>query len=146
MRRLASAASAATLCVSACALSACATTINPNATTRPPGDSTTTTVFVASGSTSERLGQLVDEAVGLSEAIVENEGQLDIIARIDTLWAAARPGVERAVPDNVPDNVVEFDRAIELMRNGVDRRRPADADKALTNLRNLIASLPPADD
>ena len=142
MRRLASAASAATLCVSACALSACATTINPNATTRPPGDSTTTTVFVASGSTSELLGQLVDEAVGLSEAIVENEGQRDIIARIDTLWAAARPGVERAVPDNV----VEFDRAIELMHNGVDRRRPADADKALTNLRNLIASLPPADD
>jgi len=41
---------------------------------------------------------------------------------------------------------VEFDRAIELMHNGVDRRRPADADKALTNLRNLIASLPPADD
>ena len=142
MRRLASAASAATLCVSACALSACATTINPNATTRPPGDSTTTTVFVASGSTSELLGQLVDEAVGLSETIVENEGQRDIIARIDTLWAAARPGVERAVPDNV----VEFDRAIELMHNGVDRRRPADADKALTNLRNLIASLPPADD
>jgi len=142
VRRLASAASAATLCVSACALSACATTINPNATTLPPGDSTTTTVFVASGSTSELLGQLVDEAVGLSETIVENEGQRDIIARIDTLWAAARPGVERAVPDNVG----EFDRAIELMHNGVDRRRPADADKALTNLRNLIASLPPADD
>jgi len=142
VRGIASAASAATLCVSACALSACATTIDPNATTLPPGGSTTTTVFVASGSTLELLGQLVDEAVGLSEAIVENEGQRDIVARIDTLWAAARPGVERTVPDNV----VEFDRTIELMHNGVDRRRPADADKALTNLRTLIASLPPADD
>ncbi len=142
MRRLASAAFAATLCVSAYALSACATTIDPTATTLPPGQSTTTTVFIASGSTSELLDQLVDAAVGLSEAIVENEGQRDIIARIDTLWDAARAGVERAVPDNV----VEFDRAIELMHNGVDRRRPADADKALTNLRNLIAALPPLGD
>ena len=136
------AAQAAALVIGALALGACSTTIDPTATTVPAGEMTSTTVFVATGSTSELLDQLVDEATGLSEAIVQNEGQHDIIARIDTLWAAARSGLER----DAPDHVDEFDRAIELMHNGVDRRRPADADKALNNLRNLIAALPPLDD
>jgi hypothetical protein len=96
-----------------------------------------TTEFVASGSTAELIDQLVAEAGALSEAIVANEGQHDIIGRIDVIWAVARPGVEQADPDIVS----EFDQAVELMHTGVDRRRPADADKAYANLTQLIATL-----
>jgi hypothetical protein len=141
VKRTRPAATAATLLIGAFALGACSTTIDPTVTTLPAGG-TTTTVFVATGTTSELLDQLVETATGLSEAIVDNEGQRDIMARIDTLWEAVRPGVE----DAVPDTILEFDRAIALMHNGVDRRRPADADKALNNFRNLVAALPPRAD
>ncbi len=83
------------------------------------------------------LDQLLAEAGTLSEAIVQNEGQHEIIGRIDVIWTAARPGVEQASPDSV----TEFDQSIELMHTGVDRRRPADADKAYNNLTQLVAAL-----
>lgn len=119
-------------------MSACATTVDPDVAVRQTGESTTTTPFVASGSTAELLDQLLDEASRLSEAVVVNEGQHDIVARIDTIWEAARPGVEDAAPDSLP----AFDRAVAMLHTAVDRRRPADADKAYTNLQNLTAALP----
>ncbi len=117
-------------------LTACATTVDSDVTTVAPGQATTT-VFVATGSAAELLDQLVTEATGLSEAIVENEGQRDTLGRIETLWEAARPGVEEAAPDAVAD----LDRTIALMRTAVERRTPADADKALNNLRPLVSAL-----
>ena len=119
-------------------MSACSTTIDPTATTIPANSTTTTLPFVAEGTTAELLDQLLDEADGLSERIVENEGDEALLDRINTIWEAARPGVE----DAAADLLLEFDRAIELMNSAVERRRHADADKALNNLRNLIAALP----
>lgn len=128
----------ASLVGAASVLVGCETTVDPGVTTRSPGALASTTVFVAAGSTEGLLDQVVAEATGLSEAIVENEGQRDIVGRIETLWEAARPGIDEAAPDML----LEFDRAIALMRSAVERRRPADADKALNNLRNLIAAQP----
>ncbi len=119
-------------------LAGCATEVDPEVAVDPTGASPPTTEFVANGSTAELLDQLLAEAGGLSEAIVANEGQHDIIGRIDVIWAAARPGVESAAPDQL----LEFDRAIVMLHTGVDRRRPADADKAYNNLRNLVAAVP----
>ena len=116
----------------------CATEVDPDVPVVATGVSPSTTEFVADGSTAELLDQLLAEAAGLSEAIVANEGQHDTIGRIDVIWAAARPGVESLVPDQL----VEFDRTIALLHTGVDRRRPADADKAYNNLRNLVAAVP----
>ena len=62
-------------------------------------DSPATTEFVAAGSTAELLDQLLAAASMLSEAIVANDGQHELIERIDVLWEAARPGVEEAQPD-----------------------------------------------
>jgi hypothetical protein len=118
-------------------LAACATELDPDVEVPDTGTAPATTEFVATGSTEELLDQLLDEAAGLSEAIVENEGQRDIIARIDVIWEAARPGIEATSPDDV----LGFDRTIALMHRGVDRRRPADADRALINLRNLVAAV-----
>jgi hypothetical protein len=121
------------------ALAACSTEVDPELAAEPTGsDVVRTTEFVASGSTAELLDQLVAEAGGLSEAIVANEGQRAILARIDTIWAAARPDVE----EQAQDNLAEFDRTIALMHTGVDRRRPADADKAYNNLTALRAAMP----
>ena len=38
------------------------------------------------------------------------------------------------------DLVPGFESAIGLLRTGVERRRPADADKATNNLRTLVAA------
>jgi hypothetical protein len=133
-----SAAVAAGVVLTASLLSSCATEVDPDVPTPATDGSTPTTEFVASGSTAELLDQLLAEASGLSEAIVVNEGQHDTIGRIDALWEAARPGVAEAVPDGL----LEFERAIALLHNGVDRRRPADADKAYNNLVQLVAALP----
>lgn len=142
MTRIPAAASAAIpLLVGALVAGACATEIDPSATTLGPGSSTSTTVFVPDGSTSELLDQLVSDAQELSETIVENEGDEALLDRITTTWDAARPAVEEAAPRLV----LEFDRAIEMMTTAVERRRHADADKALNNLRDLVAALPPLD-
>lgn len=126
------------LALSGSALGGCATTIDSSNTTAPPG-STTTTVFVPAGDTAAVIGQLLGELSGLSEAIVDNEHQREIVARADTLYAAARPGIESAHPGLVDD----FDEAMALAHNGVDKRRPADADRALSNLQVLVDALAP---
>ena len=116
----------------------CATEVDPDVPVVASGAAPATTEFVAEGSTAELLDQLLAEAAGLSEAIVANEGQHDTIRRIDVIWAAARSGVESVAAEQL----LEFDRAVALLHTGVDRRRPADADKAYNNLRNLVAALP----
>ena len=77
-------------------LAGCATEVDPEVAVDPTGASPPTTEFVATGSTAELLAQLLAETGGLSEAIVSNEVQHDIIGRIDVIWTAARPGVESA--------------------------------------------------
>jgi hypothetical protein len=114
----------------------CSTVVDPEIAAESTGVPSTTE-FVAEGTNTELFDQLVDEAGGLSEAIVANHGQRVIVGRIDTLWEAARPAVEH----DAPDTLAAFDRTIALMHTGVDRRRPADADKAYTNLVNLLAAL-----
>ena len=118
---------------------ACSTEIDPSASTLGPGSTTTTTVFIAEGTTAELLDRLLADAEGLSERIVENEGDEALLARLNTIWDAARPDVE----ESAPDLILEFDRAMVMMNSAVERRRHADADKALNNLRNLIAALSP---
>ena len=70
----------------------------------------------------------------LSERVVENDGDDAALARIEALWAVAAPQIEEAHPDLAPD----FGAALALVRRSVERRRPADADKAANNLRTLI--------
>lgn len=139
MSRRATAAAAAALATAV--LVGCATTVDreiagDTTTARDGRSTTTTTVFVATGTTEELLDRLLDESRSLSEAIVENQGQHDVVARIDSIWDAVRPAVENAHPQLM----LEFERAIVMLHTAVDRRRPADADKAYTNLLNLVAA------
>jgi hypothetical protein len=123
--------------LAASTITGCATEVDPEIAAESTGVPSTAE-FAAVGTTAELFDQLVAEAGSLSEAIVANRSQRTIVGRIDTLWEAARPSVER----EAPDSLAEFDRTIALMHIGVDRRRPADADKAYTNLVILLAALP----
>jgi hypothetical protein len=117
------------------AVACTATTVDPGITVPPSGEATTT-VFAPAGTTAELLDELVAESGRLSDLIVENEGQRTAFARIETLWLLVRDDIAAERADLLPG----FESAIGLLRTGVERRRPADADKAHNNLRMLIAA------
>lgn len=116
-------------------LGACAeTTVDPVETTAPPVATSTT---LPTGTTAELLDRLIAETGALSELVVEGDGEDDALARIEALWTAAQPGVEEARPDLLE----QFEDAMGYARRAVERRRPADADKAAQNLRTLTNAL-----
>ena len=116
------------------ALSSCATTYDTSATT--VASAPATTAYVATGSTAELLAAISTEVARLSERLVDNDGQRDALARIDAQWAVVRP----TVATDRPELLDGFDAAIAQVRRSVERRRPADADKAAKNLTALIAA------
>ena len=117
--------------------SACsATTYDTSATTIPADEVVPTTEFVPSGSTGELLDQLGTETTGLGDMLVDNAGQQQALVRVEAIWALARPGVA----SDRPELLEGFDTVIDLVRRSVERRRPADADKAHKNLLTLIAA------
>jgi hypothetical protein len=125
--------------VAALCLGACANTIDPDVTADPVDGGSApvaTDPFQPTGTPAELLAGLLDEATTLSEAIIENEGDNEILARVDAYWAAAEPQVAEQDESLARD----IDRAVAMMHTGVQRRRPADADKATINLRTLIAA------
>ena len=97
---------------------------------------TTSTVYVPTGSTAELLAAISTEVAALSEKLVDNEGQREALARIEAQWDVARPDIEH----QRPELLTSFDAAIAQVQRSVERRRPADADKASKNLVALIAA------
>jgi hypothetical protein len=123
------------LVIAVSAATGCAeTTVDPTATTPASDGSTVATVFAPTGSTSELLDQLAQETSGLSALLIENEGQHEALVRIEVLWALVEPEIAA----DEPDLLRGFDAVIGLVRRSVERRRPADADKAHNNLTALI--------
>jgi hypothetical protein len=123
--------------VAAVTCSACsATTYDTAATTIPADEVVPTTEFVPTGSTGELLEQLGTETAGLGDMLVENEGQQQALVRVEAIWALARPEIASGRPELLEG----FDTVIDLVRRSVERRRPADADKAHKNLLTLIAA------
>ena len=121
--------------VALCSLVACdSVTYDATATTSPPA--VTTTVFVPTGSPAELLASIAARIDGLSEQLVDGEGQRDALDRIQAEWAAVRPTIEAEKPALLPG----FDAVLAQVQRAVDRRRPADADKAAKNLAVLIRS------
>lgn len=121
--------------VAALLLTACdAVTYDASATTAPRV--TTTTVFVPTGSTKDLLASIATQVDGLSERLVANEGQRDVLARVQAEWAVVRPAIEA----QRPELLAGFDSVLAQVERSVIRRRPADADKAAKNLAVLIRS------
>ena len=70
----------------------------------------------------------------LDERIIADDEAASTMARIDQLWDVA----ERRIRADDPDDVFNFEQAIELARTGVERRRPADASKGYKIVTDVI--------
>jgi hypothetical protein len=131
-----SAASAALVAV--LALGACGTTFIDEtvATVDTSPDATTTTLpaIDPDAPLDELLGQIESLMLDLDQRIVDDERSVETLERIDALWVPA----ERQIRSHDPDDVFNFEQAIELARTGVTRRRPADASKGYKIIVDVI--------
>jgi hypothetical protein len=88
------------------------------------------------GTASELLPEIGVDMSRLGTQIASEGGQDETLARIEANWAAIRAEIERDRPELVGSIQVTVDMA----RTAVERKRPADADKAFSILRDLIDS------
>ncbi len=70
----------------------------------------------------------------LDERIIDQRGEVEALARIDELWTVA----EQQIRSADPNELYNFEQAIELARTGVERRRPADASKGYKIIVDVI--------
>lgn len=92
------------------------------------------------GDISDLLGQLADLTDGLSQVVIENdrtEGERRI-ARAEEIWTVLEPQIR----DAGVDLVEEVRSVIDLVTTSVNRRRPADGDKAQRFVDLIIESVP----
>lgn len=118
------------------------TTVVEEQTTVPVS---TTASTVPEGGLDVVLPALLDALGGLSEDLATkgSEPERARLAYADELWGAAAPLVEAAHPELVE----QFDQLMALAATAVDRRRPADADKAFAFMQPLVDTVlaPPAE-
>ncbi len=111
------------------ALGACGTTFVDQTvdTVDTSPDATTTTLAPVDRDApiDELLAEIELLMFDLDQRITDEDGAVDTLARIDELWGSA----ERRIRAADPDDLFNFEQAIELARSGVERRRPADASK-----------------
>jgi hypothetical protein len=98
-----------------------------------PAQATTTTVAVdqaaPTGSPEELLAFVRDRSLELGLRIAEG-GSREALDQIEQAWATAGPGIE----DVNGTAYRTVDSMVGLLRVAVERRRPADADKAARNI------------
>lgn len=109
-------------------LGACGTTYVDTDVTVPDTDPTGRTTLPAIAPDAP-LGDVLAEIErlmsDLDERIIDEREHVETFVRIADLWAVA----ERQIRAADPDDVFNFEQAVELARSGVERRRPADASK-----------------
>ena len=93
-----------------------------------------TTTLPVVGTTAELLDEMADQMSQLSSQISAPGDERATLDRIETIWVAARPGVESARPELVGG----IDTTVDMARVAVVRIRPADGDKAVQILGDLV--------
>ena len=93
--------------------------------TSPDATTTTTTPVDTAAPLDVLLAEIETLMFDLDQRVIDRDGDVAALERINTLWAVA----EQQIRDNDPDDLFNFEQAIELARSGVERRRPADASK-----------------
>ena len=130
----------AVLLVSATSLSACATEIVGSTQSTIPVVTTTTTLPAPTGDIESLLTQLHTEATGLGQLVVDgktSEAAL-IVARADAIWVALEPQILESKIDIAED----VKRIVNLFHTAAERKRPADADKAVRFTTLMLESIP----
>ncbi len=93
-----------------------------------------TTTLPIVGSTGELLTEMSTEMSRLSSEIGDPGDEKATLARIQSIWDIARPDVESTRPELVNG----IDTTVDMARTAVVRIRPADGDKALKLLNDLV--------
>jgi hypothetical protein len=130
----------AVLLVSATSLSACATEIVGSTQSTIPVATTTTTLPAPTGDIESLLTQLHTEATGLGQLVVDgkNSEAALIVARADAIWVAIEPQILESKIDIAED----VKRIVNLFHTAAERKRPADADKAVRFTTLMLESIP----
>jgi hypothetical protein len=123
------------------ALSSCATTINGSTDTTLAVETTTTTIATPTGTILELVNQLIPAAEGLGEAIIASNSAVfkQKVAQADAIWAVLKP----QLIESKIDVVENMQSIIDLFHSAVERKRPADADKALRFLPLVEEAITP---
>jgi hypothetical protein len=93
-----------------------------------------TTTLPISGTTAELLAEMSTEMGRLSSEISAPGDEQATLDRIQRVWVIARPDVESTRPELVGG----IDTTVDMARTAVTRIRPADGDKALQILTDLV--------
>ncbi len=93
--------------------------------TSPDASTTTTTPVDTAAPLDEMLAEIETLMFDLDQRVIDRDGDVAALERINALWAAA----EQEIRADDPDDLFNFEQAIELARSSVERRRPADASK-----------------
>lgn len=124
-------------------VSGCGSTYVDTSVTVPDtaAGSTTTTLppIRPDAALDDLLAEIEERMTDLDERIIDQRGDVATLQRIESLWAVA----EDQIRDVDPDDVFNFEQAIDLARSGVERRRPADASKGYKILVAVIDAYDP---
>ena len=131
------------LCVSLCAiaLTSCATTITGSTDSTVAPASTTTIPVIPTGSIISLLEQLLPVADGLGQAVVDGDSKVfnAKVAQADAIMLAIEP----LIRESKIDVLESVQRIVDLIHTAAERKRPADADKALRFIPLIIEAVTP---
>ena len=125
----------------AIALTSCATEITGSTESTVVPVTTTTIPVAPTGSIISLLQQLIPVADGLGQAVVDGESKLakEKVAQADAILLAIEP----LILESEIDILESVQRVVRLMQTAVERKRPADADKALRFIPLIIDATTP---
>ena len=131
--RLPSRAVSVVLC--AAVLSSCSTTILDTINTTTTSSVVTTTT-IPGGDIPALLAQLLANTEGLGSAIVAKDKAVTSarLRDVESVWIALRPQLLELPNDLATD----IERIVDLVRSAVNKKRPADADKAQRFLSLIV--------
>ena len=126
------------LSISLCAiaLTSCATEITGSTESTIAPVSTTTIPVAPTGSIISLLEQLVPIADGLGQAVVDGDSKVlkEKVAQADAILLAIEP----LIRESKIDVLESVQRIVDLIHTAAERKRPADADKALRFIPLII--------
>jgi hypothetical protein len=129
----------AVLC--AIALTSCATEITGSTESTVALVTTTTAPVAPTGSIISLLEQLLPIADGLGQAVVDGDSKVfkAKVAQADAIMVAIEP----LIRESKIDVLESVQRVVDLMHTATERKRPADADKALRFIPLIIEAVTP---
>ena len=126
------------LSISICviALTSCATEITGSTESTIAPVSTTTIPVAPTGSIISLLEQLLPVADGLGQAVVDGDSKVfkEKVAQADAIMSALEP----LIRESQIDILESVQRIVDLIHTAAERKRPADADKALRFIPLII--------